>query len=68
VVRNRVQGTIAIARALGDKSLAAVLGQRPDVFEVPLASADLLILACDGIWDVLSDEEVRAIARFTGCC
>ena len=65
VVRGRVMGMIAIARALGDKSLADYLGHEPDVFVRDLDDIEIIILACDGIWDVLSDEEAMRIARST---
>lgn len=49
----RVNGIIAVTRALGDRELAAVLSCVPDVARVPLPLApdDTLILACDGLWD-----------------
>jgi serine/threonine protein phosphatase PrpC len=65
VARGRVMGMIAIARALGDKSLSEYLGHSPDVFVRPLDDADYLILACDGVWDVLTDAEAVRIARST---
>ena len=49
----RVNGIIAVTRALGDRELAAVLSCDPDVAPVPLplAPGDTLLLACDGLWD-----------------
>merc|ERR1712146_667196 len=44
VVHGRVMGMIAIARALGDKSLADYLGHEPDVFARELDNIDLLFL------------------------
>ena len=35
------------------------------MFARPLADTDYLILACDGVWDVLSDAEAVRIARST---
>jgi len=34
----------------------------PDVFEVTLDEYDVLILACDGLWDVVTDREAAIVA------
>jgi serine/threonine protein phosphatase PrpC len=65
VVRGRIMGMIAISRALGDAELADFLIQEPDVFSFDTTPVDLVILACDGVWDVLSDEQAMAVARST---
>lgn len=54
----RVNGDIAIARALGDKYFGEFVSPRPYISETQLTKNDKrLILACDGVWDVISDEE-----------
>ena len=52
----RVNGIIAITRALGDKEVGNALSHDPDVADVPLrfGTSDVLVLACDGLWDVVS--------------
>jgi len=57
----RVNGMIAITRALGDKELGEALTCEPDVSPVPLefGSDDVLVLACDGLWDQVPDEIVQ---------
>ena len=52
----RVNGVIAITRALGDREFTGALTCDPDVSEVPLrlGTADVLVLACDGLWDAVS--------------
>eukprot|EP00020_Sapocribrum_chincoteaguense_P011467 CAMPEP_0170732996 /NCGR_PEP_ID=MMETSP0437-20130122/1845_1 /TAXON_ID=0 /ORGANISM="Sexangularia sp." /LENGTH=375 /DNA_ID=CAMNT_0011071261 /DNA_START=147 /DNA_END=1274 /DNA_ORIENTATION=+ len=65
VVRGRIMGMIAISRALGDAELADFLIQEPDVFSFDITPVDLVVLACDGVWDVLSDEQAIAVARST---
>ena len=49
----RVNGMIAITRALGDRELHDALTCEPDVSPVPMefGSDDVLVLACDGLWD-----------------
>jgi len=54
----RVNGVIAITRSLGDKSLMDALTCEPDVNEFTLPQKATLVLACDGLWDVVTDEEV----------
>jgi len=54
----RVNGIIAIARSLGDKEFGELVSAKPYISETKLTKDDKrLILACDGIWDVISDEE-----------
>ncbi|RRT77266.1 hypothetical protein B296_00000033 [Ensete ventricosum] len=60
----RVNGQLAVSRAFGDKDLKRHLRSDPDVRCVDVtADADLLILASDGMWEVMSNEEAIEIAR-----
>ncbi len=60
----RVQGTLAMSRALGDAALKPYVSAEPRITEGVLGRAnDIVILACDGIWDVLTSEEAVAAAR-----
>jgi serine/threonine protein phosphatase PrpC len=34
----------------------------PDVFEIKLDEYDVLIMACDGLWDVVTDREASIVA------
>jgi len=54
----RVNGVIAITRSLGDKSLVDALSCEPDIKDFTLPERATLVLACDGLWDVMVDEEV----------
>lgn len=56
---NRVAGTLAVTRALGDLNLKKEgLSNEPYVssFEIS-AKTRYLIMATDGLWDVVSDDE-----------
>nr|XP_009380978.1 PREDICTED: probable protein phosphatase 2C 10 isoform X3 [Musa acuminata subsp. malaccensis] len=60
----RVNGQLAVSRAFGDKDLKRHLRSDPDVCCVDVtADIDLLILASDGIWEVMSNKEAIEIAR-----
>lgn len=60
----RVNGQLAVSRAFGDKSLKSHLRSDPHVQDKTIdLSTDLLILASDGLWKVLSNEEAVNIAR-----
>jgi len=58
IMKERVNGTLAITRALGDIPMKEFVISHPYTTETRLNTTDTrLILACDGIWDVLSDQE-----------
>ncbi|KAJ9450549.1 putative protein phosphatase 2C T23F11.1 [Diplonema papillatum] len=69
----RVNGNLALSRAVGDfsfKQNAALTPEQqaitadPDVTTTTLtAEDDFIILACDGIWDVLNNEEAIDFVR-----
>ncbi|ETW03334.1 hypothetical protein H310_04828 [Aphanomyces invadans] len=73
VRNNRVNGDLAVSRALGDyyfkerHDLAPEEQQvspEPDIkIEARSAANEFLLLACDGVWDVLSNEEACDFVR-----
>lgn len=61
---SRVFGVLAMSRSIGDRYLKPWIIPEPEVTVVPRAREDeCLILASDGLWDVMSNEEVCDIAR-----
>eukprot|EP00013_Stygamoeba_regulata_P023846 CAMPEP_0177649274 /NCGR_PEP_ID=MMETSP0447-20121125/11292_1 /TAXON_ID=0 /ORGANISM="Stygamoeba regulata, Strain BSH-02190019" /LENGTH=283 /DNA_ID=CAMNT_0019152007 /DNA_START=262 /DNA_END=1109 /DNA_ORIENTATION=+ len=58
-VRNgRVNATLAVTRALGDHCMKQFIISEPNVTVRDLTPSDsLLLLACDGVWDVLTVED-----------
>jgi len=61
--RWRVEGVLAVTRAIGDKDLKKCVTAHPDVYEFDLSSEDeLVVLASDGLWDVISNQEAVDIA------
>ncbi|XP_077243708.1 putative protein phosphatase 2C 58 [Tasmannia lanceolata] len=54
----RVDGQLAVARAFGDRSLKMHLSSEPDVVvEMIEPGTECLILASDGLWKVMSNQE-----------
>ena len=74
VTLQRVNGSLAVSRALGDFTFKEVgwrpqteqlVSPEPEVYEME-RSADrdeFLILACDGVWDAIGNEELCAFVR-----
>uniref|UniRef100_A0A1A9WC98 protein-serine/threonine phosphatase n=1 Tax=Glossina brevipalpis TaxID=37001 RepID=A0A1A9WC98_9MUSC len=70
---NRVNGNLALSRALGDfvfkrnenkKPEEQIVTAYPDVETRTITSEwEFLVLACDGIWDVMSNKEVIDFCR-----
>lgn len=57
VVKNRVNGVLAVTRSLGDSYVKSLVTGRPFTTATEITNEDeFLILACDGVWDVISDE------------
>ncbi|KAF7321413.1 PPM-type phosphatase domain-containing protein [Mycena kentingensis (nom. inval.)] len=57
VMSGRVNGVLAVTRSLGDSSMKDFVVGAPYTTETELCDDDeFLILACDGLWDVMSDQ------------
>jgi len=64
VMSGRVNGVLAVTRSLGDSSMKEFVVGAPYTTETELSEDDeILILACDGIWDVLEDETACQLVR-----
>jgi protein phosphatase 1B len=73
VMIQRVNGSLAVSRALGDFEYKSVAGKgaceqlvspEPDVtMEERSEDDEFLALACDGVWDVMSNEELCEFVR-----
>lgn len=60
----RVMGLLAVSRAIGDHSLRPYVIADPEVTVVNRhASDELLVMASDGLWDVISNQEACALAK-----
>ncbi|XP_034715346.1 protein phosphatase 1bb isoform X1 [Etheostoma cragini] len=74
VMIQRVNGSLAVSRALGDYDYKCVHGKGPTeqlvspepevcVLERAPEGDEFVVLACDGIWDVMSNEELCEFVR-----
>ncbi|CAL5221808.1 g4064 [Coccomyxa viridis] len=62
----RVGGVLAVSRAFGDRLLKRYVVSTPDVREDILTSEDeVLIMASDGLWDVIANQEAINIIKDT---
>ncbi|CAL9174474.1 unnamed protein product [Musa hybrid cultivar] len=60
----RVFGVLAMSRSIGDRYLKPWIIPEPEITFVQRAREDeCLIVASDGLWDVMSNEEVCDVAR-----
>lgn len=60
----RVQGSLAITRAIGDLHMKEWITAEPDSRKIEITSeCEFLILASDGLWDKVSNQEAVDIAR-----
>ncbi|SMR47139.1 unnamed protein product [Zymoseptoria tritici ST99CH_3D1] len=65
ILNNRVNGVLAVTRALGDAYMKDLVTGHPYTTETVIQPDidEFLILACDGLWDVCSDQEATDLVR-----
>mmetsp|Transcript_2955 Transcript_2955/g.9045 ORF Transcript_2955/g.9045 Transcript_2955/m.9045 type:complete len:467 (-) Transcript_2955:292-1692(-) len=75
ILKKRVNGTLAVTRSIGDKDYKDYVIAAPEVNTRNIESSDdVLILASDGLWDVLTPEQAVRRAQSFGhdleqaCC
>jgi len=58
IVLNRVNGILAVTRSLGDCAMKEYVTGEPYTMDVKLTAEDThVIIACDGLWDVCTDQD-----------
>lgn len=58
------QGVLAVTRSLGDCAMKDYVSGEPYTTETLLQPGDShLILACDGVWDVISDQDALELIQ-----
>ncbi|KAJ8064856.1 hypothetical protein OCU04_007165 [Sclerotinia nivalis] len=65
ILNNRVNGVLAVTRALGDAYMKDLVTGHPYTTETVIQpdGDEFIILACDGLWDVCSDQEAVDLVR-----
>jgi protein phosphatase PTC1 len=65
MMNHRVNGVLAVTRSLGDSSMKDLIVSQPYTTETILTPNDeFLIIACDGVWDVMTDQEAVDLVYF----
>jgi len=68
---SRIDGDLSVSRAFGDfrfkgnfelKAVEQKVSPLPDVYEMTCRASDFVLLACDGVFDVMSSKEAGEIA------
>jgi len=55
----RVNGNLALSRAIGDRSERPAVTAEPDIAVLPICDTDhFIVLATDGLWDVMDSADV----------
>ena len=66
VINNRVNGRLAVSRAIGDMEFkpSGIVSNIPEIRAVDILPDDeFVILACDGLFDVMTSEQVADFVR-----
>ncbi|KAF8738074.1 hypothetical protein AX14_012048 [Amanita brunnescens Koide BX004] len=64
VMSGRVNGVLAVTRSLGDPSMKEFVVGAPYTTKTVLGEQDeFLVLACDGLWDVVSDQNAVELVQ-----
>ncbi|KAL4887337.1 phosphatase 2C-like domain-containing protein [Aspergillus karnatakaensis] len=65
IINSRVNGVLAVTRALGDAYIKDLVTGHPYTTETVIQPDldEFIILACDGLWDVCSDQEAVELIR-----
>lgn len=60
----RVGGVLAVSRAFGDRLLKRYVVATPDITEETVGPDDqLVVLASDGLWDVVSNDDAVSLVK-----
>ena len=61
----RVNGGLAISRAIGDKKLKPYVSAEPEIRVIDLTGSEhFVVMGCDGLWDVVEPHQVIETVYF----
>lgn len=64
IMKNRVNGILSVTRSLGDTYMKNLVVGKPFTTSTEITDKDeFMILACDGLWDVISDYKACGIVE-----
>lgn len=64
IMKNRVNGMLAVTRSIGDKFFDKLVIGNPFTTSVEITDEDhFLIIACDGLWDVIDDQDACELIK-----
>lgn len=63
VINQRVNGMIMVSRSIGDRSMRPGLIPTPHIKSLKLKSDCFFVVASDGVWDVISKEDLASHVR-----
>jgi protein phosphatase PTC1 len=65
IMKNRVNGMLAVTRSLGDQFFKDLVIGNPYTtsVELDMVADKFLIIACDGLWDVISDQKACELVK-----
>jgi protein phosphatase PTC1 len=65
IMKSRVNGMLAVTRSLGDQFFKDLVIGNPYTTSIELdySSDKFLIIACDGLWDVITDQEACELIK-----
>ncbi|KAI0110345.1 phosphatase 2C-like domain-containing protein [Nemania sp. FL0031] len=65
ILNNRVNGVLAVTRALGDSYIKYLVTGHPYTTETVIQPEvdEFIIIACDGLWDVCTDQDAVDLIR-----
>ncbi|OHT01882.1 Protein phosphatase 2C 1 [Tritrichomonas foetus] len=61
IISDRVNGILMLSRAVGDGVLGKAIDKTPHFVKAKRKNGMKMIIACDGVWDVMSDQEAADI-------
>ncbi|OHT13082.1 Protein phosphatase 2C 1 [Tritrichomonas foetus] len=61
IKNNRVNGVLMLSRSIGDKHVADYISTEPYTTSTFVSNNTKMIIACDGVWDVMDDQTAANI-------